>query len=112
MKNGGNARTRLAVLPMAAILGLQAALPAEAALPPQYQRMREMEAVLSHPELMSVLREEPVEMIRYVGPDLYEVHAGFCRVEARIENDPAFNPEPGWAGPRAFIVVLGDVTCE
>ncbi|MGF1627327.1 MAG: hypothetical protein ACFCVH_20795 [Alphaproteobacteria bacterium] len=105
-------RHRLAALPIVALMGLQAALPAEAALPPEYQRVREFEAILNSDAVLSSLRYEPIEMIRRVAPDLYEVHAGLCWLEVRIASDPAFDPEPGWVGPRQFVLDVGEPMCE
>lgn len=95
-----------------AAVGVLPMLPAEAALPPEHQRIREFQAILTSDAVLSTLRYEPIEMIRYAAPDLYEVHAGFCWLEVRIVNDPSFDPEPGWAGPRQFIIELGETMCE
>ena len=105
------ARRGLFAGPLMALLALQLAAPAQAALPPEYQRIREFEAVLASHEIVDRLKYEPIEAVEYVRTDLYRVTAGACSVEVRIVSDPA-PEEEGWVGPRPFHVEVGEAVCE
>ena len=91
------------------LLALLFPMPLSAALAPQYQRAKELQAVLS---VASGLLDQPIDKIEAIGPDEYQVTAGTCTLDVRIADDPAFKPEPGWAGPRQFLTIPGDMTCS
>ncbi len=82
---------------------------ASAALPPQYQRQRELQAVISNGDIEEALDSAPIDSVTMVEDDVYLVRAGLCSVIANIVSDPM--PGDGWAGPRQFHVEAGDVTC-
>jgi hypothetical protein len=94
----------------AAALALSAlpALPAQAALAPNYQRLREINAVLNHPGVIAAFGQTPIEAIQYVRTDLYVVRAGRCRVDVAIVGLPM---PRGMAGPRRFEARPGRRVC-
>ena len=83
---------------------------AQAALPPQYQRQRELEAVIASPEVEEALKSRPIDSVSTTGDDVYTVTAGPCTVTVLIVTDAASKPA-GWAGPRQFELEVGDPTC-
>jgi len=86
-----------------------AAMPAAAALPPQYQRIAELRAVLDSPAVAGVFGDmPPISRIDYVGPDLYRVTAGRCRVDVRIVGLPM---PRGMVGARRFEARPGRRVC-
>ena len=87
-------------------LAAAAALPAGAALPPQYQRLAELRAILSHPGVTEAFGATPIERVLYVREDLYLVTAGRCRLPVVIAGLPSDNP-----GPRRFEVRPGRRVC-
>lgn len=91
-------------------LGLTAlaTMPAGAALPPQYQRAAELQAIAADSRIANAFGGAPIERIEYVGPDLYRVSAGRCRLDVAIVGLPA--PQ-GMAGPRRFGVKAGRKLC-
>ena len=99
-------RRTLAVLVLSAVT----ALPALAALPPQYQRQRELEAVLTAAvEALGI--GSPVDRIEMTAPDVWEVMGGDCHISVTVVDAPTEH-EAGWVGPREFAVQPGDVVCQ
>ncbi len=61
------------------------ATPAFAALPPQAERAREIAAVAMNTDVLAMCKVRLIDAIRFVDIDLYEVQAGTCRVQAKLE---------------------------
>ena len=86
-----------------------AAMPAAAALAPNYQRIAELRAVLTHPGVAAAFdMSQPIERIEYVRRDLYRVTAGRCRLDVAIHGLPT---PRGVAGPRRFEARPGKKVC-
>lgn len=84
----------------AGVAAALAALPATAALPPNYQRLAELRAILSHPDVIRAFgTNEPIERVEYVRADLYRVSAGRCHLDVAIVSLPS---DRRVAGPRRF----------
>lgn len=80
-----------------------------AALPPHFQRLAELNAILNS-EVVSIFGiGRPIEVLEYVGVDLYRVAAGDCEMLVHIVGRPL--PE-GFVGARQFDVELGELTCS
>jgi len=105
-------RSRILVLPIALAATLLPLLPASAALPPYHQRIRELQAILGSGDVQAKLMEQEIDALEWVAHDLYRVTAGPCALEVRIVNDTSVEREPGWAGPRQFLLEVGDAACE
>lgn len=86
-------------------------LPALAALPPQYQRQRELQAILADNGVADAFGVEGISAIEYVEPDLYRVTGGACTLEVKIVDVPNTHGE-GWAGPREFALAVGEPICR
>jgi len=84
------------------------AFPAAAALAPEYQRIRELNAVLNHQGVVAAFGGTPIERIEYVRTDLYRVSAGRCRLDVAIVGLPM---PRGMAGPRRFEARPGRRAC-
>jgi hypothetical protein len=80
---------------------------ADAALAPNYQRAREMTAIID--AVAAQLPQHPITKIIYRKPDRYGVVAGPCSIEASIVPTP---PKAGVLGPRQFEVKLGVPRCK
>jgi hypothetical protein len=95
--------------PVAAIaLILAATMPSLAALPPQYQRARELSAVI---DATADAFNDGIEGVEYVDVDLYRVSGQGCHLDVNIVDVP---PKPGeemTAGPRQFTTQVGELTC-
>ena len=63
-------------------------LPALAALPPQYQRQRELQAILADNGVADAFGVEGISAVEFVGPDLYRVTGGPCTLEVKIVDVP------------------------
>ena len=96
---------------LAGLLSLVAGLPALAALPPQYQRQRELLAIINDIDVVDAFGFDGIDAIELVAPDLYQVRGGKCALEVSIEDLPNTHGE-GWAGPREFTIVVGEPTCK
>ncbi|HEX8625830.1 MAG TPA: hypothetical protein VF782_12260 [Allosphingosinicella sp.] len=81
---------------------------AQSALPPQYQRAAEFRAVAADARIANAFGGAPIERIEYVGPDLYRVSAGRCRLDVAIVDLPT---PPDVAGGRRFAVKAGRKAC-
>ena len=103
-------RTAMRTAPRLAALvaTLAAAVPAPAALAPNYQRLAELRAVISHPGVARAFGADPVDRVEHVRPDLYRVTAGRCRIDVAIVDLPA---KRGVAGPRRFDARPGALVC-
>ena len=97
----------------AVALTLAATSMATAALPPHYQRQAELVAILQSDDVIEAFGiGQPVEGLRLIETDLYEVRGGKCRMEVRIIDVPRTDVEPGFVGPRNFKVEAGELTCD
>lgn len=85
---------------------IAAATTAEAALPPNYQRAREMTAVIE--AVAEQIAEHPISKIIYQKPDQYQVIAGPCSVRATIVSK---QQKQMVVGPRQFEVKLSQRRC-
>ena len=95
----------------AAALVAVTSLPALAALPPQYQRQRELQAILADNGVADAFGVEGISAVEYVEPDLYRVTGGACSLEVKIVDAPTSHGD-GWAGPREFALELGEPVCR
>ncbi|MEI3855500.1 MULTISPECIES: hypothetical protein [Ensifer] len=86
---------------------LLAAGQAAAALAPNYQRARELTAVID--AVAAAVPRYPIDKIISQGRDRYAVVAGKCTVIARIIGLPS---KPGLVGPRQFEVQLDKPDCD
>ncbi|HEV7309638.1 hypothetical protein [Ensifer sp.] len=86
---------------------LVAAGQATAALAPNYQRARELTAVIN--AVAAAVPKYPIDKVISQGRDRYAVVAGKCTVIARIVALPA---KPGLVGPRQFEVALDKPECD
>jgi hypothetical protein len=96
---------------LAGLLSLATGLPVLAALPPQYQRQRELLAIINDMEVLDAFGFDGIDAIERVARDLYQVRGGKCVLEVGIEDLPNTHGE-GWAGPREFTIVVGEPTCK
>lgn len=85
---------------------------AQAALPPQYQRQAELLAILQSDAVIDAFGISlPIEGIRLVETDLYEVTSGACTLPVRIVDVARPDAEAGFVGPRNFAVEAGQISC-
>jgi hypothetical protein len=78
-----------------------------AVLAPQYQRQKELTAITESPDVVAALSPHPIDRIEALGPDLYRVVAGRCRLQVRIVGEPQDMP-----GPRRFHLSIGSKSCR
>jgi len=79
-----------------------------AALPPNYQRIAELQAILSNSAVVETFKvNQPIDRIEFVEADLYRVTAGACHVDVAIIDKPG-EKRPG---PRQFTVKVIARTC-
>ena len=90
---------------------LATALPALAALPPQYQRQRELLAIIENAAITDEFGIEGIESVESVGVDRYRVTGGRCALEVTIVDAPSTRPA-GFTGPREFILEIGETVCD
>ena len=93
-------------LATATTLLLVGASAVNAALPPNYQRARELTAIID--AVASALEDHPVDSVSHVDGFVYEVIAGPCRITATIEPKPS----EGIAGALQFTVALSRPACS
>ncbi|MDR6430969.1 hypothetical protein [Brucella pseudogrignonensis] len=80
---------------------------AEAALAPNYQRAKELNAVIE--AAAQAVPQYPIDKVIYQNDDKYQVIAGPCSLRATIVSKPMKN---GMVGPRQFDVKLGQTRCR
>lgn len=90
-----------------ALAGGMVASSAQAALAPNYQRARELSAVIE--AAAAQLPTDPITKVIYLKPDLYQVVAGSCSLKASIVSKPL---KGGMVGPRQFDVSLSKPRCK
>ena len=86
---------------------LPVASQAAAALAPNYQRARELNAVIN--AVAVAVPKYPIDKVISQGRDRYAVIAGKCTVIAKIVELPS---KPGLVGPRQFEVQLDKPDCD
>jgi len=79
----------------------------EAALAPNYQRAKELNAVIE--AAAQAIPQHPIDKVIYQNDDKYQVIAGPCSLRATIISKPMKN---GMVGPRQFDVKLGQTRCR
>lgn len=95
-----------------ALLLAVAPAPADAALPPQYQRQRELAAIVESPDVLAKLGGRPIQAVTLIAPDHYRVRSDRCELDIRIGDDPPTASEPARPGPRRFRLVVGEPDCR
>jgi hypothetical protein len=101
---------RLALLASAAVL-LSAT--ADAAVPPQYQRPKEIRAILEDAKVLEAFNAtHPIEKIERIENAHYRVSSGSCVMDITLVDDPAAKHPPNWYGSWAFVVQAGNLTCR
>ena len=78
-----------------------------AALAPNYQRAKELNAVVE--AAAAALPQHPISKVIYQKQDQYQVIAGPCSLRATIVSKPM---KGGMVGPRQFEVKLGQSRCR
>jgi len=102
--------TRLALLAITAML-LSAT--ANAALPPQYQRPKEIKAILDDAKVLEAFNaSHPIDKIERIEPARYRVSSGSCVMDVTLVDDPAVKHPPHWVGSWDFVVQAGTLICK
>lgn len=90
-------------LPLILMSVMMSTLPSLAALPPHFQRQAEIDAVLQAAvDILGVA--QPVDAIRFIETDRYEVRSGACTMVVRIVDTPGQRSQ-GLVGPRQFTAL-------
>ncbi|MFK4819268.1 hypothetical protein ACI0FS_03650 [Ochrobactrum quorumnocens] len=79
----------------------------QAALAPNYQRAKELTAVIE--AAAAALPQYPISKVIYQKEDQYQIIAGPCSLRANIVPSPMKN---GMVGPRQFEVKLSQSRCR
>lgn len=85
-------------------------LAAQAALPPQSQRQRELQLIISSAEVEAALGSRPIDSISTIGDDTYTITAGACSLVVAIVDAP----EPAmlrWVSPGPVRLEIGKLSC-
>ena len=93
--------------PLAALAMVALATPASAALAPNFQRAKEMTAIIE--AVAAKVPQHPITKVIYQKPDQYRVVADPCSIDASIVSALA---KAGLVGPRPFEVKLGVPRCK
>jgi hypothetical protein len=102
--------TRLILLASAAML---LSAPADAATPPQYQRPKEMHAILDDANVLAAFdATHPIDRIERIEPAHYRVNSGSCAMDVTLVDDPAAKRPPHTYGSWAFVVKAGPLSCK
>jgi hypothetical protein len=80
-----------------------------AALAPNYERQREINAIVSSPQLNQKLANGVIQGIEAQGDSTYRVWSTNCSVIVTLVTVSA---APGVAGPRQFTIQVGDPQCH
>lgn len=89
-----------------AILLMAGSAAAHAALAPNYQRSRELVAVIQ--AVAAALEDHPIDQVLHQGGFVYRVLAGPCSIVATILP----KPDEGLMGAMQFTVELGGASCD
>jgi hypothetical protein len=99
------------ILLASAALLLSAA--AHAAISPQYQRPKEMRAILDDAKVLAAFdAAHPIESIARIEPAHYRVSSGGCTMDVTLIDDPAARRPPHTYGTWAFVVKAGALSCK
>ena len=91
----------------AAGLALTVAGPAGAAVSGYWQSASELQAILGRNELADALRQQPVEAVTRVAPDIWEVRSRDCSLRVTVEKEAVSRP-----GKQPFRLRLGRASCR
>jgi hypothetical protein len=94
---------------LAMILLLGAATAATAALAPNYERLRELEAILQNQELIQKLGIQSITSIEAAGDATYTVRTATCTVVVTLVSTPN---APPLLGPWQFTIQIGEPQCR
>jgi hypothetical protein len=101
---------RLVLLVSAAVL-LSAA--AGAAVPPQYQRPKEIRAILEDAKVLEAFNAtHPIEKIERIENAHYRMSSGACFMDIALVDDPSVKHPPNWYGSWTFVVQAGTLICR
>jgi|SRR4051794_23928605 hypothetical protein len=102
--------TRVFLL-VSAVMLLSAA--ADAATPPQYQRPKEMRAILDDAKVLGAFDvAHPIDGIERVEPARYRVRSGTCAMDVTLIDDPAVKRPPHSYSTWAFVVKAAPLSCK
>ena len=86
---------------------------ASAALAPNYERLRELEAILQNQELIEKLGIQPIISIEAGGNATYTVRTANCTVVVTLVSTPNATPNaPPLLGPWQFTIQVGEQQCH
>jgi len=80
-----------------------------AALAPNYERLRELEAILENQELIQKLGIQPIVGIEATGDSTYTVRTANCTLVVTLVSTPN---APPILGPWQFTIHVGDPRCD
>lgn len=100
---------RRGAIACAALVALGWAGVAAAALAPNYERLRELSAILGDDDLMQKLGHEVVDGIEATGDGRYRVWTGRCSIDVELAGTPN---APAIAGPWQFTIRVGEPQCQ
>jgi len=80
-----------------------------AALAPEYERIRELGAIIGSPELSQKLSGRVIEGIEAQAGNTYRVWTADCSLAVTLVDAPA---DPRIAGPWQFAIRVGDLRCK
>lgn len=105
--------TRLSLGLLGSTLAL-ASGPADAALPPQFERVKEMHAILDDVAVGKAFGlNHPIDKIERVETARYLVSSGPCVMQVDLVSDTtAKHPAGPWYGAWAFTVKAGPLICH
>jgi hypothetical protein len=98
-----------AALTAAAFLVVVSADVAAAALAPNYERLRELEAVLGSDELAGKIGSRPINGIEATGPSTYRVWTDQCTITVNLVGASS---TPAIAGAWRFTIQVGEPQCR
>jgi hypothetical protein len=94
---------------LALALALAGPRVAVAALSPNYERLRELEAILGDQDLIQKLGIQPVVEIEATGNSTYTVRTEKCSVVVTLVSTPS---APAMPGPWQFTIEVGEPQCR
>jgi len=94
---------------LAIVFALTGADIASAALAPNYERLRELEAILGDQDLIQKLGIQPIVAIEATGSSIYTVRTEKCTVAVTLAG--AANA-PAIPGPWQFTIQVGEPQCH
>jgi hypothetical protein len=86
---------------------------AHAALPAQFERVKEIRAILDDAEVTKAFGPaHPIDKIERVENAHYEVSSGTCVMQVNLVSDPTVKHPAVWYGAWAFAVKAGPLVCH